>query len=113
MKSFTLETDGKGYWSSKQKKVKIVDVALGCDYTNELQLYFSKKSWNIKEDGLIYTDEKFIKQFRKYLVSKGVPKKIANDIDYTEQGMQGDDYVSLEYGEDTSEYLVKRGLGLN
>lgn len=112
MKSFTLETDGSGLWSHKQKKVKIVDVAQRREYTNELQLYFSKKSWNIKEDGLIYTDEKFIKQFRKYLVSKGMPKKIANDIDYTEQGMQGDDYVSLEYGDDTGEYLLKRGLNL-
>ena len=114
MKSFILETDGKGFWSRKKKKVKIVSIGSSDTYakydTNEICLYFSKKSWDIEKDGLIYTDRKFINGFRKYLASKGVPRKITMDIDYTEQGMQGDDYVSLEFGREFKDYMIKKLL---
>ncbi len=110
MKSFILETDGKGLWSNEKRKVKITKIIFG-EYGKELQIYFSKKSWDPYKHGLIYTDRKFINELRKYLINSGVPKKIANDIDYTEQGMQGDDYVSLEYGKVTEKYLLNKLIG--
>jgi len=109
MKSFILETDGKGLWSNEKRKVKITDISLGC--TKEIQVYFSKKTWNPDKHGLIYTDRAFINGLRKHLINSGMPKKIANDIDYTEQGMQGDDYVSLEYGKVTEKYLLNKLIG--
>lgn len=109
MKSFYLETDGKGQWSKSKKKVKITKIKHGLWSGNEICLFFS--NWNVENDGLIYTDRTFIRQFRKYLVSKGMPKKVANDIDYTEQGMQGNKYVSLGYGEVLQSYLVHKIMG--
>jgi len=46
-------------------------------------------------DGLIYTDKQFIKDLREFLDAHGLPGK---DVCYSEQGMQGDDYVSLDAG---------------
>jgi len=111
MKTFTLETDGKGLWSKIKKKVKVTKVKYGKWDGKELCLYFNKKSWDVEKYGLIYTDRRFINDFRKYLISKGIPKKAAIDIDYTEQGMQGDDYVSLEYGKTFQNYLINKILG--
>lgn len=110
MKSFILETDGKGFWSREKRKVRVTDICFG-NGTGEIRLYFSKKTWDPDEHGLIYTDPLFIKQFRKRMMEKGIPKKIARDFVYTEQGMQGDDYVSIEYGDTTEEYLLKLLFG--
>lgn len=109
--SIELETDGQGYWSEVPRKVTIHKIEIGEEYSNEMCLYFTSKSWDIEKHGLIYTDPKFIKQFRAWLVKNGVPKKIANDIDYTEQGMQGDNYVSLEYGDKTRKYILQKAFG--
>ena len=111
MKSFTLETDGKGHWSQEKRKVKITDISIGEGGMRELRAYFSKKSWDTEKHGLIYTDKQFMKEFRKHMIKSGVPKKVAYDIDYTEQGMQGDDYVSMEYGEKTEKFLLKKLFG--
>jgi hypothetical protein len=51
-----------------------------------------------KLDGLVYNDELWIKNFRAYLVSLGFTKVASKDVDYSEQGMQGDDYISLDIG---------------
>lgn len=110
MKTFTIETSGKGLWSREKRKVKVTGVHIG--YGNrEVQVYFSKKSWDPDEHGLIYTDPLFLKQLRKRLIENGVPKKVAQDIDYTEQGMQGDDYVSLQYGDKTEKFLLEKLFG--
>ena len=42
----------------------------------------------MEEDGLIYTDNNFIAGVREAFGT--------NDIDYSEQGMQGEDYVSFD-----------------
>lgn len=111
MKSFTIETSGKGLWSREKRKVKVTDVSIGEGGMHEVRVYFSKKSWDPDEHGLIYTDPLFIKQLRKHLIQNGVPKKVAADLDYTEQGMQGDNYVSLEYGDRTEKFLLSKLFG--
>ena len=103
--SFVLETDGSGYWSNAQRKVKIHRIEFG-DYTNEVCVYFTKKSWDPDKHGLIYTDRKFINGLRKHMIALGIPKEIANDLDYTEQGMQSDDYVSLEFSDKSRRFLL-------
>ena len=97
----TLNTDGCGYWSDVAKPVKIVGFSV--PYINdendfgELRVYFDTKTWDVYTDGLIYTDRQFEKELVEFLTSIGLR---GSDITYSEQGMQGDNYVSLDIGED-------------
>lgn len=95
-----FSTCGDGYWSDVAKPVHITDMRLG--YVNdeknfgELCVYFNTKYWDVNVDGLIYTDSEFLDDLRDFLVQRGLP---GDDVDYSEQGMQGDNYVSLDVGE--------------
>lgn len=107
MKRFSavLPTNGKGLWSDVVRNVKIT----GLDLENldnwdnpkrapkfgELRVYFTKNSWSIHKHGLIYTDDLFIKGLRKALTKAGYK---GHGVDYSEQGMQGRNYVSLDVG---------------
>ena len=95
----TILTSGTGYWSSVIKPVnctgyKIAYVNEECDF-GELRVYFDS-AWNVEEDGLIYTDEAFLTSIRFFFGT--------NDIDYSEQGMQGNKFVSFDIGR---EFLMK------
>lgn len=113
--AIVLKTDGKGLWSSQKKNVRCVSLKIGytdCDYAfkrnteetqctfGELKVYFDPASWNIDEDGLIYTDKTFEKQLKEALLSKGFSLKALKKLSYSEQGMQGKNYVSLDVGGD-------------
>jgi hypothetical protein len=99
MRSFfhTLHTDGKtSLWSRTEAAIRTTKINLA--YVNdeedfgELRVYFKTDDWNVNEEGLIYTDHTFIKELRYALFEEG----IVGDIDYSEQGMQGDNYVSCD-----------------
>ena len=96
----TLNTNGNGYWSRKQAAVEITRLQLA--YTNdeldfgELRVYFNTKTWDVNTDGLIYTDKQFMRELKELLTAKGFD---ASDVSYSEQGMQGDTYVSCDVGE--------------
>lgn len=101
MDKVVLNTNGSGYWSDVAKAVTIVDMQLGycadeMDY-GELMVTFDTDTWNCEQDGLIYTDKLFVEQLREFLNAHGLP---GADVSYSEQGMQGDDYVSLDCGAD-------------
>lgn len=95
MKAVIFNTLGDGYWSRKQTAVEIVDMRLG--YVNddktfgELLVVFNPYTWATNTDGLIYTDSGFLHELNAFLVEQGLCP-----VDYSEQGMQGDDYVSLD-----------------
>ena len=95
----TFTTSGDGYWSSARKTVNTI--GLEVPYINdernfgELRVHFDPRSWDINEDGLIYTDTRFLKELRAKLNDIGFP---GDDIEYSEQGMQGDEFVSLDVG---------------
>ena len=95
----TLNTGGGGYWSNTKTAVEIT--ALQLAYTNdeldfgELRVYFNTKTW-AWQDGLIYTDKQFMTELKELLTAKGFD---ASDVSYSEQGMQGDTYVSCDVGE--------------
>jgi hypothetical protein len=99
MQTVTFTTSGGGYWSNAIKNVRIVDMRLG--YINderdfgELCVYFNTADWDVSKDGLIYTDFGFITDLRNFLAMQGLDNL---DVDYSEQGMQGDNYVSLDVG---------------
>jgi hypothetical protein len=101
-----LHTDGKrGLWSDVAKAIRITDMQLGTgtiwegdtldEAFGELRVYFDTDTWDTSKDGLIYTDRLFIKELQEFLNAHGLP---GADVCYSEQGMQGDDYVSLDAG---------------
>lgn len=101
MQTVTFSVGGNGLWSNVKGTVEIVDMRLG--YVNderdfgELCVYFNDKHWDVNIDGLIYTDHSFMTDLRNFLALHGLNNL---DIEYSEQGMQGDDYVSLDVGAD-------------
>ena len=100
----TLHTNGNGYWSSKATAVDIESLRLQyCNYERdfgELCVHFTSASWDTATDGLIYTDKLFMTELRAYLQTLGFTAEEANDVSYSEQGMQSDNYVSCDVGLD-------------
>jgi hypothetical protein len=96
----TLHTNGMGYWSRTAQAVNITKLDLQyCtpekDF-GELCVYFN--NWDTQANGLIYTDKLFISELRTYLQQLGFSAAEAQDVSYSEQGMQGDTYVSCDVG---------------
>ena len=98
----TLHTNGNGYWSNKAKAVDVTKLDL--QYISnerdfgELCVYFTKASWDTAVDGLVYTDKLFRTELRAYLLTLGFTELEVNDISYSEQGMQSEEYVSFDVG---------------
>ena len=95
MQAVIFNTAGDGYWSRTAKAVEIVDMRMGYvaddkDF-GELCVYFNTADWDVNKDGLIYTDSEFLHELNAFLVEQGLCA-----VSYSEQGMQGDDYVSLD-----------------
>jgi hypothetical protein len=102
MKNFTatLRTDGSGYWSDVVKEVTTTNLAVSSNSADdhvwgELKVYFDTGTWDVDRYGLIYTDDLFLAELRAELNQLGY---IGSDVYYSEQGMQGRDFVSLDVG---------------
>jgi hypothetical protein len=93
-----LNTNGSGYWSNVAKTVLVTGLELS--YVNdegdfgELRVHFDTNTWDVDTDGLIYTDKQFINDL-KVLLNR---IELNTDVSYSEQGMQGDTFVSLDVG---------------
>jgi hypothetical protein len=99
MQAVTFNTNGTGYWSNTAKAVRITDMRLGYvsdekDF-GELCVYFNTEDWDVNALGLIYTDKQFKAELNAFLVAQGLCA-----VEYSEQGMQGEDYVSCDVGGD-------------
>jgi hypothetical protein len=96
-----LHTCGDGYWSREARAVTIIGLNMGYEADDgkfgELCVYFDTASWNVDELGLIYTDSQFEAELCEWLASIGFN---ASKVGYSEQGMQGIDYVSCDVGEE-------------
>ena len=101
MQAFELNTSGGGYWSNTQTRVRVTDLRLDLldddddEPFGELRVYFDTATWDVKSQGLIYTDPGFFAELKQYFESQGID---ITDLSYSEQGMQGTDYVSLDVG---------------
>ena len=105
MKTFekTIKTSGQGLWSRVKTSVKVLsldlfvytDMDTGEEDYGELRVHFDIDTWNTQLDGLIYTDRGFIESLQKQLDKVGLA---GFNVGYSEQGMQGNDYVSLDVG---------------
>lgn len=94
---FWCNTAGDGFWTRVRKPVHCIRLAV--DPLNskfgELRVYFDKSTWINQENGLIYTDGLFEKELCEQLTKLGFD---TSDVSYSEQGMQGSDYVSCDVG---------------
>jgi len=94
-------TGGDGLWSTVSKPVQVNSIEIA--YVNEektfgeLRVYFDTNSWDVDQDGLVYTDAQFLSQLRVLLTLVGLD---GEDVSYSEQGMQGNDFVSFDVGAD-------------
>ncbi len=114
---FTCNTDGRGLWSEYALTVRCLELDLevfededepGVKDFGELRVRFDLETWHPMLHGLVYTDKLFIKELRVELQRLGFTTEAVAELEYSEQGMQGDDYVSLDvYGEKfIAEFLV-------
>ena len=90
LKPFKLSTNGQGLWSRAKKEV----TCLGYEFVDsQLRIYFDTDSWSVKEDNLIYTDPLFLAEAKVYFLKT---LNLNLDFDYSESGMQGEDYVDFD-----------------
>ena len=117
--NISAATDGTGLWSRHKTTVTVKELQvhhLGRHedkIVGELRAFFPIKQWNTRKHGLIYTDRGWLKDFRNKLVElHGFSRKAANAVSYSEQGMQGDNYVSLDAGNEfIKEFAVLKTFG--
>ena len=93
----TLHTDGSGYWSNSAQAVRITQISLSAFDTEfgELFVHFNTDDWRVDKLDVIYTDKLFMQELQAYLTAEGYA---GDDVSYSEQGMQGDNYVSCDVG---------------
>ena len=105
-KMFTVA--GDGLWSNTAKEVFVESINMFISTENEadegeeasycdgdLQAYYTEETWN-DSYGLIYTDSAFLECVHTALIKAGISIEAAEDVCYSEQGMQGDNYVSMD-----------------
>ena len=63
------------------------------------RLYFDPTLWDVDKHGLIYTDELFIETLHARLRATGWTNP-ERSINYSEAGMQGDNYVDFDVSTD-------------
>ncbi len=102
--NFRTRTNGSGLWSATEKFVSINRVRLAyvddeLDF-GELRAYFDPAEWDTDNDGLIYTDKAWISSFLSCMATLGFSVQALADIGYSEAGMQGGNYVSMDVGGD-------------
>jgi hypothetical protein len=103
----TCCTNGGGYWSTVVADVDIISLDLASldadsileSSFGELRAYFTLMSWNPDKNGLIYTDPLWLEEFRALLRKMGFSSRATEAVEYSEQGMQGVDYVSMDVGD--------------
>lgn len=101
--NFVTKTAGTGYWSKAVKTVRVnrVELAYVDDVApvGELRVYFDTQDWDVDADGLIYTDMGWKHTFLTCMENEfGFSPDAILDTSYSEQGMQGYDYVSMDVG---------------
>ncbi len=100
---FNCRTNGKGLWSRAKKTIPVLDIQVvittwSQDTWGELKAYYPVTTWRNNKEGLIYTDPQWICDFRTGLLNNGFSLAAVDDVSYSEQGMQGLDYVSMDVG---------------
>lgn len=109
---FELTYGGESLWSpvKQERTVRVTGLILralgdGEDYIGELQVCFDPRDWDTdgrrkgpmeKPDGLIYTDVDFERDVNELLGYLGFLDTPNEEVVGSEQGMQGEEYVSMD-----------------
>ena len=111
--NFVAHTDGKGYWSTAKKAVLVENITVfvgdGSEdaYNSDIGINYDEATWDNDVDGLIYTDKLFLKEVQAELAKIASIADVADDFEYSEQGMQDDGRVSCDMGDMLAERLLK------
>ena len=100
---------GDGLWSNTAKDVFVTDIGMFVSTVNEadegeaaeyydgdMYALTTAETWNDDELGLIYTDKAFLECVRVELIKAGISVEAAEDVTYSEQGMQDEGRVSMD-----------------
>ncbi len=117
----TADVAGDGLWSEtsvRGLRIKLlpedifwfddVDEIGNPILVGNINAYFDPRDWNTKELGLIYTDREFEKGVRQILKTAGF--RYYRDLSYSEQGMQGGDFVNFDVGKKLATELDTKGF---
>ncbi|APC25816.1 hypothetical protein BST79_gp303 [Only Syngen Nebraska virus 5] len=95
-----------GLWNRASKEVFVTKIMMFVGttiddpddepYSSDLQIFFKTSTWDIKKHGLIYTEKNFMEEIKSFMLESGVPEDVVSDVQYSEQGMQGTNYVSCD-----------------
>ena len=103
----TIKTNGTTLYArttdaEKPVPVKVTKVEL-IAYNNNfdgwnlyVKAYFDTKTWNVGNMGHLVTDKGFAKNFRAELEKQGYPVGTPRNLSWSEQGMQGKNYVMFD-----------------
>ena len=113
----TADTIGDGLWSDvamDNLKVNILPSGGGPGYEwpedlmGQINVYFDPGVWDTDRHGLIYTDSKFESDVKRLLKAAGF--KHFDAIMYSEQGMQGVNYVNFDVDDKFARELDSKGF---
>lgn len=99
-----FNTSGDGYWSETAKEVFVESITMyiaseaeeGDYFDGDLAVIYDTATWDDNELGLIYTDTAFLECVRTELIKAGISIEAAEDVTYSEQGMQDEGRVSCD-----------------
>ena len=92
---------GDGLWSETAKQVYVESITMfiandADEGDGDLGVNYSTDTWNDEELGLIYTDSEFLADVQTALITAGISIEAAEDVCYSEQGMQDEGRVSCD-----------------
>lgn len=89
-------------WSRRVTPVRITRLELAYVANDgrfgELRAHFDPATWDTGDDNLIYTDRTWMSAFQVLLEGLNFPREVTWGVNYSEAGMQGNDYVSMDVG---------------
>lgn len=113
----TADVAGDGLWSKKAMDNLKIHILPETEFwkdaddpapVGQLNAYFNPTIWDTNKYGLIYTDSLFEEHVRRLLKAAGF--KYFQDLNYSEQGMQGDNYVNFDVGDNLANELDQKGF---
>ncbi len=100
---WACSTGGDGFWTRHVGVTRITRLELAYVANDgrfgELRAHLDPASWDSERLDVVYTDRTWLAAFRLLLETLGFSSAEAARVNYSEAGMQGDDYVSMDVTE--------------
>ncbi len=95
-------TNGKGEFTTEKRDTQISKIMIdgAVEDANKvvvnIKAKVSARTWQTLRDGLIFTDARWLKDFRRGLVELGLPQRLASKVKYSTKERQTRLHVGLE-----------------